>query len=106
MRAAPGRTSTRAAPSLMLSTRTLSLARVVMLTTLSVRSLLSLLMPPTRLDVRSYIAEALHFNYLNFYTDRILKKEDSEEKIVEKVIGRLTEKLCSTLCFLYCISAA
>ncbi|CBI24656.3 unnamed protein product, partial [Vitis vinifera] len=34
----------------MLSTRTLSLARVVMLTTLSVRSLLSLLMPPTRLD--------------------------------------------------------
>ena len=38
--------------------------------------------------------------------DRILKKEDSEEKIVEKVIGRLTEKLCSTLCFLYCISAA
>ena len=31
-------------------------------------------MPPTRLDVRSYIAEALHFNYLNFYTNKLSLK--------------------------------
>ena len=51
---APGRTSTRAAPSLMLSTRTLSLARVVMLMTLSLRSLLSLVMQLTRPEVGSF----------------------------------------------------
>ena len=49
------------------------------------------------------IIQMMHVKPSKVLVDRILKKEESEEKIVEKVIGRLTERLCSALCFVFSI---